>query len=146
MVTECGCALCQAARNDEGPAPMEPLTLGEMLDSLRDCLSGRPVASRDGKVPACQFFDDIVGQSRENFHAYGVFKYKVEGQEVEFHNVGRNSSHEFAVGMLGEKLVTYAAADDCWCDGVCECVDRFSESISIRGERVKPGAYYLGHW
>jgi hypothetical protein len=95
---------------------------------------------------AQEFFDSVVAQSKANYHRYHTFDHEVGGKgEVEFHMVGHNASHEFAIAMMDDKLVTYSAGEGfCGCEGYCDCIQPIDVHVMIR-ESFNPNMS-LGHW
>jgi len=88
-----------------------------------------------------RLFKDIIAQAKENFSGYVTRTIKVpelEGQEVEFHWVGRNASHEFWLGIHDGLFVKRSVGEDWDEDGSPSSIENFY----IREE--EPG--YLGHW
>lgn len=87
-------------------------------------------------------FDQLVKQSRENYGRYYVFTEEVEVDgnmvDVEFHMVGHNASHEFALGLLSDGRFVKRACGEDWDED-----EELTISVDYYVENV-PG--YLGHW
>jgi len=94
-----------------------------------------------------EYFDSVVAQSKANYYQYSTATKEVEGEQVEFHYVGRNASHEFAIGLTADgRLVTYSAGEGwCGCEDFCDCIPPLAESIRVRGAIVTSEPY-IGHW
>jgi len=105
---------------------------------------------------AREVFDRLVESAKENYKwpgsslGYSVFTEaaEVEGQnhDVEFHCVGHNASHEFAVGLLSDgRLVVRSCGESCEWDDELDC-PKFETHVHVVGTAEKCRWPYVGHW
>ena len=84
-------------------------------------------------------FRQIVEDAKKHYggwHGYTTRIKEFQGKKVEFHYVGHNASHQFAVGLLDGKLLRYSFGEgDDW---------RLEDSHHITV--WDGGSLYLGHY
>jgi len=84
-----------------------------------------------------EFFENIVEQVKKaNYYYNGTFLKEVEGQVIEFYNVGHNASHCFAIGLTADgRLAKYSSGEGfCGCEEECDCIQPIEENIKIYSE------------
>jgi hypothetical protein len=86
------------------------------------------------------WFDRLIANAVENFDGRSTLVEMNEGEDVEFHKVGRNATHEFWVGILTDgRIVLRTVGEGEWVDG--------EPTVETGVWTMEPGEVptYLGH-